>query len=209
LTTNQTSITIELRNKKINNKQNGVNNMETLTIGRRTVNTSQFTQAVQNSHSAVEVCKAIGFNETVCTTVNMIKECIQALQLDTTHFKTPLNRERTDKFNAYQEQRIKSFKLNDNNRAYYEAFEKSISDKSWATYKSSIGNFLESLGDVDFAKTMNTNKIDSYTQGKTNAESHIRSLLIFIVANDINGAKAKVYKDMLIWCISNRAKKTN
>lgn len=182
--------------------------METLSIGRRTVNTDQFIQAVQNSKSAIEVCKAIGFNETVCTTINMIKESIQALQLDTAHFKAPLNRERTDKFNAYQEQRIKSFKLNDNNRAYYEAFEKSISDKSWATYKSSIGNFLESLGDVDFAKTMNTNKIDSYTKGKPNTESHIRSLLIYIVANDINGAKAKVYKDMLIWCINNRAKKT-
>ena len=182
--------------------------METLTIGRRSVNKDTLIEAVQNSHSAVEVCEAIGFNKTVFTTVNIIKETIQALGLDTTHFKTPLTREHTEKFNAYQENRIKAFNLNANNQQYYEAFEKSITSGSWATYKSTIGNFLESLGDIDFAKTMNTNKIDAFTQGKTNAESHIRSLLIFIVANDINGAKAKVYKDMLIWCISNRAKKT-
>jgi len=181
---------------------------EIIKIGRRDINTDTFIQAVQNSHSAVEVCKNIGLNETVCTTVNIIKDTIQALGLDTAHFKTPLNRERTEKFTAYQENRIKSFKLNANNQQYYDAFEKSITSGSWATYKSTIGNFLESLGDIDFAKTMNTNKIDTFTQGKTNAESHIRSLLIFIVANDINGAKAKVYKDMLIWCISNRAKKT-
>lgn len=209
MTTDKSGITIELRNKKINNKQNGANNMETLTIGRRTVNTDQFIQAVANSHSAVDTCKNLGFNATVCTTVNIIKENIQALGLDTAHFKTPLNRERTEKFTAYQENRIKSFKLNANNQAYYDAFEKSISEKSWATYKSTIGNFLESLGEVDFAKTMNTNKIDSFTKGRTNAESHIRSLFIYIVANDVNGAKAKVYKDMLLWCISDRAKKTN
>lgn len=185
-----------------------MNNTMTIKIGRREINRTEFIQAVQDSKTVIEVCKTIGLNETVYTTLHAIKDQIEALQLNTDHFSLPLNRERSDKFKAYADQRIKSFKLNSNNQQYYDAFEKSINPTSWATYKASIGNFLESLGDIDFAKMMSTKKIDDYTAGRTNAESHIRSLLIYIISNDINGAKAKVYKDLMIWCISNRAKKT-
>jgi hypothetical protein len=177
-------------------------------IGRRHVDKETFVKAVQNSKSVIEVCKAIGFNETVCTTHKAIRERIEAMQIDTAHFTLALNREHTDKFKAMIERRITSFKLCENNQKYYEAFEKIIAPASWPTYKATIGNFLESLGDIDFAKTMNTNKIDNFTQGRASAESHIKSLMIYIVSNDINGAKAKVYKDMLLWCVSNRAKKT-
>jgi hypothetical protein len=180
---------------------------ELLSIGRRTVNKDNFINAVQNSKNLDGVCKALDFNATVGTTRKLIREHINALQLDTTHFDRKFNIEHTEKYTAMIERHVKSFNLNENNQKYYDAFEKSINPASWATYKATIGNFLESLKDIDFA-TIDVDMAEDYIQGKDNRAAHLRSLMVYIVANDINDAKAKVSKDVLIWCISNRAKKT-
>ena len=178
--------------------------MEQVLIGRRSVNYPVFVDAVKTSSSVTDVCDKLGFNNTVATTRKAIKEQIQSLHLDVSHFNKPLID--TSNFQKAAEERIKAFSLSSDNQKYFDAFQTSVSEGSWWTYKATIGNFLEQLADRDFA-TITEQDITNYADGRKNAESHLRSLMTYIVSNDINNAKQKVSKDMLIWLISSRVKK--
>jgi hypothetical protein len=128
------------------------------------------------------------------------------MNLNTDHFTTPLYRNKTEKYEAYQERRIKQFNLNEVNQIYMSEFEKTVSPASYPTYKATIGNYLESLKNVDFA-TVDAWNIERYTEGRANAIAHIRSLMTYIVANNICDARDKVSKETLIWLIDSKAKK--
>lgn len=179
--------------------------MEQVQIGRRSVDKNEFIQVVKESRSLMEVTRSLGFNQTVSTTRKFIKEQIEAMRLDTSHFKAghKFTEEETEE---YIKAKIKAFSLNEDNQKYYDAFKSSITQISWGTYKASIGNFMEQLGDKDFA-TVTEDEVIAFTENRNNPNSHIRSFMMYIVANDINNAKAKVSKDMLIWLITNKAKK--
>jgi hypothetical protein len=177
--------------------------MEMVTLGRRQIAKDDFVKAIQSSDTIAKVCDNLGFNNTVGTTRQYIRKQIDVLGIDISHFKYQgsMNQD----FAKAAEKNIKHFNLSADNQQYYDAFEQTIVKSSWATYKATIGNFLEQLSSKDFA-TVTVNEIVRFVGNRTSADAHLRSLMIFIVSNDINNAKQKVNKDMLIWLISNRAK---
>lgn len=172
--------------------------MTQLLIGRRSVTLENFVNTVKSSKRYTEVCDKLGFNSTVSTTKQAIKEKIEELQLDITHFDYKYT-----KSEAHEEStknRVKQFVLSFENQIYYDSFESNMKSASFPTYKATCGNFLEQLGNKDFA-IIDITDITEYTAGKKNAEAHLRSLMIYIVKNKIGGAVEKVSKDMLIWLI--------
>ena len=179
--------------------------MEQVQIGRRSVDKDAFISAVKESRSLMEVTRSLGFNDTVPTTRKMIKEQIEAMKLNTEHFKAG-NRFTEQELEKMAQKNIKAFTLSKGNQTYYDAFKATIAQGSWGTYKASIGNFMEQLKDKDFA-TVTEEEIVAFTGNRDNPNAHIRSFMMYIVSNDINNAKQKVSKDMLIWLITNKAKK--
>lgn len=141
----------------------------------------------------------LGFNKSVGSTQKAIQEQINNLKLDTTHFKPCMYSKEYLAEKAITS--VKTFTLSKDNQQYYDSFKQTITAKSWITYKASVGNFLEFLKDKDFA-TISDTEIMNYVGERYNAKSHIRSMMMYIVSNDINNAKQKVSKDMLIWLIS-------
>jgi len=172
-------------------------------IGRREVEQGAFIQAVHDSRSIAQVCSNIGFNPTVSTTRAAVKEKIRALGLDVSHFR----KEYTYDKEKLSERRTKAFTLSENNQKYYDAFHTSISGQSWSTYKATIGNFLDGYKQ-DFA-LVKPDDILTFTKNDPNKNARLRSMLIYMVSNDINNARKKMYKETLIWLISNTAKKSN
>lgn len=179
--------------------------MEQVQIGRRSVDKDAFITAVKESRSLMEVTRSLGFNDTVPTTRKMIKEQIEAMELNTEHFKAG-NKFTEQELAKMAQKNIKAFTLSNDNQMYYDAFKATIAQGSWGTYKASIGNFMEQLKDKDFA-TVTEDEVETFTGNRNNPNAHIRSFMMYIVANDINNAKQKVSKDMLIWLITNKAKK--
>ena len=119
---------------------------------------------------------------------------------------------RIDQVNLYNANRrpgmAKQFIISEVNRPYYEMFLKRFPEASRRTYKVNVGQFLEALGPSDFAK-IPPSKIKMYVRGKIPgqrrcAESHLRSMMMFIVQNDISGAANKVKKETLIWLLEKR-----
>lgn len=173
--------------------------MEQILIGRRTVDKDTFIAAVKQSNSVRATCELLGFNKTVGSTRNAIQEQIDNLKLDTTHFKPCMySKEYLEKVAITS---VKAFTLSKDNQQYYDSFKQTITPKSWLTYKASVGNFLEFLKDKDFATTSDI-EIMNYVGERYNAKAHIRSMMIYVVSNNINNAKEKISKDMLIWLIS-------
>lgn len=177
--------------------------METIKIGRREVNKDQFINAVAINNSLTDIIKAIGFNPIPTTTRNNVVAAIEQLHIPTTHIKCL---KRTVKPEVVQN-RIKTFKLSKTNQMYLDKFISSLSEQSKASYKSSCGNFLQEIGTNDFARVSPdrvmkfVNKKNSQAQ-KNNVAAHIRSMMMYVVSNNINNAKEIVSKDMLIWLIS-------
>jgi hypothetical protein len=179
------------------------NNMETIKIGRREVNKDQFINAVANSNSLTQIIESIGFNPIPTTTRMNVVNTIEQMQLNTSHIKC-LKRYANPEV---VQKRIKTFKLSKPNQMYLDRFISSLSEQSRASYKSSCGNFLQEIGTNDFARVSPdrimkfVNKKNSQAQ-KNNTAAHIRSMMMYVVSNNINNAKETVSKDMLIWLIS-------
>lgn len=104
--------------------------------------------------------------------------------------------------------KTKQYFLSKINREYYNDFKDSF-DKitSWLQYKVHCGDFLEQLGNRDFA-TITVEDIENYVdnykgskQTKANCRSHVRSMMIYIVKNNVGGASSRVDKKMLIYLI--------
>jgi hypothetical protein len=107
------------------------------------------------------------------------------------------------------QRKIKTFKLSKSNQQYLDRFLGSLNEQSRATYKATCGNFLQALGTNDFTR-VSPKRIQEFASHKKteamqrNVESHLRSMMIYCVKNDLNNVVSddKVSKEMLIWLIS-------
>jgi hypothetical protein len=176
-------------------------------VGRREFNHNDFTNAVHKAKTYSELCELLGMNKTVQTTINALKEKVVELNLNTDHFTYKFNI--SDKMLQAAQHNTKQFNIMGVNKTYYNLFEKSFAGKpaSWAQYKVHSGDFLEKLGDKDFA-TITIKEIEDYVSAwgsgektKANCKAHIRSMLIFVVKENIENAIDIVSKEMLIWLI--------
>lgn len=174
--------------------------IKTINIGKRKIVLRDFINAVEKSKRYTEVCNYLGFNPTVATTKQAIKERIEELGLNTEHFEYKYT-----KSEGYEDAikfRRKEFNICPINQAYYNSMEQKFADKpqSWGSYKATIGNFFEKIGNKDFA-TMTVKEIEPYIAGRKMAVMHIRSMMITAVKENINNAVEKVNKEMLVWLI--------
>jgi len=175
--------------------------METVKIGLREVDKEVFIKAVADNDSLTNIFKAIGFNHVPTTNRHNVEKLIAELNLPTEHLKAKkvINPE-TYKANE------KQFNLSNDNKQYLDTFLDSLTDTSRATYKASCGNFLETLDSQDFMK-IDSDKIIAFANTKNseaqkeNVKAHIKSMMVYCVNNDINGAVEKVSKQMLVWLI--------
>lgn len=175
--------------------------MEVVKIGLREVDKELFINAVANNDSLTHILEAIGFNPIPTTNRHNVENLIAELNLPTDHIKAKkkINLE-TYKANE------KQFNLNEDNKQYLDSFLPSLSDNSRATYKASCGNFLETLGSQDFMKA-NSEQVVAFANTKNseaqkaNVTAHIKSMMVYCVNNDVNGAIDKVSKQMLVWLI--------
>jgi tRNA A22 N-methylase len=103
----------------------------------------------------------------------------------------------------------KQFNIIGINQKYYNLFAESFSGRhaSFQQYKVHIGDFLEKLGNKDFA-TITSQDIENYVNAwdsgektKANCKAHIRSMLIYAIKENIENAVDKVSKKMLVWLI--------
>lgn len=174
--------------------------MEQIKIGRRIVNYNDFVKAVANSERYTEVCVLLGFNETVPTTRQAVKDKIEELQLDTTHFTYKYTK--SEIFEESAKTRIKHHNIYPVNQVYYDCIEKKFEDKpqSFCTYKVDCGGILEELENRDFA-TITVNEVINYAGEKKSALNHIRSMMIQSVKENVNNCIDKVNKEMLVWLI--------
>ena len=103
---------------------------------------------------------------------------------------------------------VKEHKLSEINEKYYNSFKSKFKDKeaSWRQYKVDVGAFMEKHeGDIAKVKVLD---IQAYASAnsknektKNNKEAHIRSFLQWIVKNDVEGAKDKIDRDVLVYLI--------
>jgi len=173
-------------------------------IGKSEFLTDRFIEIVKNSKVYSEVCETLGLNKTTQTTINNIKNAITNLNLNTSHFTYKYTV--SDKVGG---QNVKEYSLSETNQKYYDAFQNNF-DKliSWQQYKVHCGVFLESLKDKDFA-TITIEDLENYVNSLTgsqqtinNSKAHIRSMMIYVVKNNIAEAFEKVSKEMLLYLIT-------
>lgn len=175
--------------------------METVKIGKKEFTNEVFIDAVSKGNTLPEICRLLGLNDTVVSHKDNVRKAIQSLELPTLHIK------RYESNPEVSLNKIKSFTLSETNQNYYNTFLSTITESSQPNYKSSCGNFLELIKDQDFV-TVTEQQIIDFANTKNsqaqinNTKAHLRSMIIYLVSNDINNAKAKVSKDMLIWLIS-------
>lgn len=103
----------------------------------------------------------------------------------------------------------KEFGIAKVNQDYYTKFLGKFNPESRATYKVSIGGFLSEIGTNDFAKVTPARML-RFAETKSPAQqknsiAHLRSMMMYSVKNNINGAAEKVRKETLIWLLNNRA----
>ncbi|MDF2950551.1 MAG: hypothetical protein K0S18_134 [Anaerocolumna sp.] len=176
--------------------------METVKIGRTEVNKEEFIKAVASNNSFPKIMSELGFNPNVGSVKLNIKDKIIELGLNHSHimhfdYQTP---------DEVMQRKIKTFNLNADNQIYYDEFLSSLPERSVANYKSSCGNFMEELSEQDFI-TINKEQILEFASRKktesmvNNVTAHLRSMMIYLVSNDVNGAVDKVSKEMLVWLI--------
>lgn len=176
-------------------------------VGRREFDYNTFTNTVKQVKTYSELCESLGMNKTVQTTINTLKDKVIELNLNTDHFTFKYTK--TDKVLQAAQHNTKQFNMVGINQMYYKEFEKSFAGKnaSWQQYKVHCGDFLEKLGDKDFA-TITVQDIENYVDAwnasektKANCKAHIRSMLIYIIKNNIENAIDKVSKEMLVYLI--------
>jgi hypothetical protein len=177
--------------------------METVIIGKRRVDKELFIQSVKAAHKLTDVMEGIGFNPTPSTTRTAVAKAIEDLGLEHSHIR----KYGFSQSPEFTQNRIKTFKLSKSNQLYLDKFLLSLNEKSRATYKASCGNFLEALGTNDFTRVSPKRVIDYANQKNTesmknNTMAHLRSMMIFCVNSNLNEAKEKVSKEMLVWLIS-------
>lgn len=101
---------------------------------------------------------------------------------------------------------LKEYKLSYQNALYYEAFKAHIAPGSWPTYKVDVGAFLEEIGTYDFVMVTPA-RIQRYAderrpvRQREQAVIHLRSMMSFLVQNDVFEAREKVRKEMVIWLL--------
>jgi hypothetical protein len=112
---------------------------------------------------------------------------------------------KSEKFYAVQPLKVKQFNLSPINEIYYNSFESKFEGKpaSWAQYKVDAGAFMETCDDIALVTVQDIQNYISKYEDKTrnNKEAHLRSLLQWIVKNNVEGAVEKVSKEMLVYLI--------
>jgi hypothetical protein len=171
------------------------NNTNTIKIGKNHYTTEQFITAIKASGRYTEVADRLGLNKAVTSHMNGIKNTVEQLHIDTSHFKYIYNMSEEAKART-NEQKTKTFNLTADNQIYYNEFEKSIKPESWATYKASIGNLMEKIN-KDITKVTIT-EAEDFIQGKENRRAHIKSFLTYIIKNNVNDCQNKMTKDALL-----------
>jgi hypothetical protein len=164
-------------------------------IGKSHYTTDQFITAVKASSRFTEVADRLGLNKQVSSHISGIKTYVEQLHIDTFHFKYIYNMSEEAKART-NEQKTKYFNLTADNQIYYNEFEKSIKPESWATYKASIGNFMEQIN-KDITEVTIT-EAEDFIQGKDNRKAHIKSFLTYIIKNNINDCQNKMTNNALL-----------
>lgn len=181
--------------------------MEIIKVGRRDFDYNTFINAVHKATTYSGLCEDLGMNKTVQTTINVLKSKVTELNLDTKHFTHKYNI--SEKVLQSAQHNTKQFNLVGVNKTYFDLFGKTFLGKpaSWSQYKVHCGDFLERIGNKDFA-TITIQDIENFIntwdageKTKLNCKSHLRSLMIFIIKEDIENAVDKVSKEMLVWLI--------
>lgn len=100
----------------------------------------------------------------------------------------------------------KTYRLSEINNKYYSSFLKSFTPRSRAAYQNDIGSYLQWIGNdciiypprkvYEFA---NSKALSG--GGNKYTVSHIRSMLLYLVRNDVEGAAERVTKDTLLWLL--------
>jgi hypothetical protein len=176
---------------------NNNTNTNTIKIGKNHYTTEQFITAVKTSGRFTEVADRLGLNKQVSSHISGIKTYVEQLHIDTSHFKYIYNMSEEAKVRT-TESKIKQFHLTAENQKYFEAYEESFGDNksSWATYKASVGNFMEQIN-KDITQATIT-EAEDFIQGKDNRRAHIKSFLTYIIKNNINDCQDKMTKDALL-----------
>ena len=104
---------------------------------------------------------------------------------------------------------VKPFQISKSNQVYYDKFLDKFDPRSRAAYKVTVGEFLSEIGTNDFAKVTPARML-KFVENKSpvqqkNSIAHLRSLMMYSVINNVNGARDKVSKETLIWLINKRA----
>jgi hypothetical protein len=161
---------------------------QSVKIGRSTIPLSKIKRAVEESRSPRQVTGAIGLCQGLPKTVEQVREIIEQQGYDTSHF-----RKTYDKTNRGT--REKPLDIKPVNKKYFESFLKTVSLDSRTTYRSAFGGFLVKLGRKDLM-TVSEDDIKEYSSNWKSAYNYIRGALIFVLRNDIDGAKKKAEKNI-------------
>lgn len=142
-------------------------------IGRKSFDYNTFTHAVFVSKKPKEVAVNLGLNPTVGSTIQNINNKITELQLNTSHFTYKYTK--SEKF--FNNNRKKDYQIAEINTPYFETMENRMDARSWSTYRCSLGNFLQSIGEQDFA-TVLPEQIEQYLNSQSNKATsrHISGL---------------------------------
>jgi hypothetical protein len=174
---------------------------EIIKIGKTTFLKEKFVSIVSSAKSFPDIAEKLGLNKTVTTHLNNIKIVCEQEGINTSHLKiwksenycTPM----------------KQYSLCEDNQAYFDAFEtnEAVKESSKSAYRSGIGMFLESLKRTDCAD-ITVDVVENYIINKEgseatkiNAQAHVMALLRYIIKNDVNGAKERVSRDLLVYLI--------
>jgi hypothetical protein len=177
----------------------------TIRIGKTNIPQEQFITAVKTSNRYTEVADKLGLNKQMSPHMQGIKNYVEQLHIDTSHFKYVYNK--SENYMQSKQEHSKQYDITDNNRQYMEVFKESFDKPAcYINYKCTIANFMEfikkditetSLKDVEafLSDTENENT-------RNNKTAHIKAILTYIVKNNVNNCCETISKDALIAIIS-------
>ncbi|MDD4779208.1 MAG: hypothetical protein PHT02_01200 [Tissierellia bacterium] len=174
-------------------------------IGKSNYTIDQFTTAVNNSSRFTEVADKLGLNKQMSPHIRTIKDYIEQLQIDTSHFTYTYNK--SENYDQKKQEHSKQYNITDNNRHYLEEF-KNFFDKPacYINYKCTIANFMEFIQkDITEMSLKDMESFLSDTENentRNNKTTHIKGILTYIVKNNVNDCCETISKDALIAIIS-------
>lgn len=179
--------------------------MNTVKIGKKEFEYDTFVDAVRQAKRLKQVNENLGLNPSSSSVKEKVEEKIKELQLDTSHFVCVYHK--SPSYERSIQARTIKFNVSKVNQLYMDSFLDSLSEISRTQYKYTIGNYLEMIGKQDFVKSTEQ-QFTEFINGKKNKATrsnilcHLRTFMIYVVNNNINGAIKKVDKQMLIYLLA-------